>query len=41
MCFELFAWFGRAALFAGIDKAATGKACNECKSLGELGLVCV
>jgi len=31
----------RAALLAGIAKAATGKACNECKILGQLGLVCV
>jgi len=29
------------ALLAGIVKAATGKACNECKTLGQLGLVCV
>jgi len=36
MCFELFAW---AVLLAGIAKAATGKACNECKILGQLGLV--
>ena len=26
---------------AGIAKTATGKACNECKTLGQLGLVCV
>jgi len=24
-----------------IAKTATGKACNECKTLGQLGLVCV
>jgi len=41
MCFALFAWFARAALLAGIAKTATGKACNECKTLGQLGLVCV
>jgi len=41
LCFALFAWFARAALLAGIVKAATGKACNECKTLGHLGLVCV
>jgi len=41
MCFALFAWFARAALLAGIVKAATGKACNECKTFGELELVCV
>jgi len=38
-CFALFARFARAALLAGIAKAATGKACNECKTLGQLGLV--
>jgi len=31
----------RAALLAGIAQTATGKACNECKTLGQLGLVCV
>jgi len=31
----------RAALLAGIAKVATGKACNECKTAGQLGLVCV
>jgi len=41
MCFALFAWFVRAALLVGIIKAATGKACNKCKTLGQLGLVCV
>jgi len=40
MCFALFAWFARAALLAGIAKAETSKACNECKTLGQLGLVC-
>jgi len=38
-CFALFTWFARAALLAGIVKTATGKACNECKTLGQLGLV--
>jgi len=37
----LFALFARAALLAGIVKTATDKACNECKTLGQLGLVCV
>jgi len=41
MCFALFAWFTRAALLVEIAKTATGKACNECKTLGQLGLVCV
>jgi len=41
MCFALFAWFARAELLTCIAKAATGKACNECKTLGHLGLVCV
>ena len=41
MCFELFAWGALAALLAGIAKTATGKACNECKTLGHSGLVCV
>jgi len=40
MCFALFAWFVRATLLAGIAKAATRKACNECKTLGQSGLVC-
>jgi len=40
LCFVLVAWFARAALLAGIAKAATGKPCNECKTLGQLGLVC-
>jgi len=34
LCFALFAWFAQAALLA------TGKACNKCKTLGQLGLVC-
>jgi len=29
----------RAALLAGIAKTATGKAYNECRTLGQLGLV--
>jgi len=41
MCFALFAWFTRAALSAGIAKTATDKACNEYKTLGQLGLVYV
>jgi len=41
MCFALFAWFARAVLLAGIAKTATGKALNECKRLGHMGLVCV
>jgi len=41
MYFALFASFARAALLAGIAKTATGKACNECKTLAELGLVCI
>ena len=40
-CFALFTWFAWAALLAGNVKTATGKACNECKTLGQLGLVCV
>jgi len=40
-CFTLFTWFAWATLLAGIVKTATGKACNECKTLGQLGLVCV
>jgi len=39
MWFVLFASFARATLLAGIAKAATGKTCNECKTLGQLGLV--
>jgi len=40
-CFALFTWFAfaRAALLAGIVTTAIGKACNECKTLGQLGLV--
>jgi len=34
-------WFAQAALLAGIVKTATGKVCNECKTLGQLGRVCV
>jgi len=41
MCFALFARFAWAALRAGISKTATDKACNECKTLVQLGLVCV
>jgi len=33
-----FALFARAELLAGVVKATTGKACNECKTLGRLGL---
>jgi len=31
----------RHALLTGIARTATGKACNECKALGQMGLVCV
>jgi len=41
MYFALFVWFARAALLPGIDKTATAKVCNDCKTLGQLGLVCV
>jgi len=41
MCFALFSWFARAALLAGIPKTATGKACNEYKTLVQLALVFV
>ena len=41
MSFALFIWFALAALLIGIVTTATGKACNECKTLGPLGLVCV
>jgi len=34
-------WFARAALLAGIVNTATDKVCNECKTLRQLGLVCV
>jgi len=37
MCFAFFVWLARAALLEGIVKTATGKACNECKSVGQLG----
>jgi len=40
MCIALVAWFVRAELLAGIAKTATGKACIECKTLGQLGLDC-
>jgi len=40
MCFALTAWFAWTELLAGIAKTTTGKACNECKTLGRLGLVC-
>jgi len=40
-CSTLYALFDWAALLAGIVKTATGKACNECKTHGQLGLVCV
>jgi len=40
MCFALFVWFARAALLAGIAKTVTDKA-YECKTLGQLRLVCV
>jgi len=40
MSFALFAWFARTVLLAGIAKTATGKAYNECKAFGQLGLVC-
>ena len=39
MCFALFAWFARTVLLAGIAKTATGKAWNEWKTLGKLGVV--
>jgi len=34
----LFAWFARAETPACIVKIITGEACNECKTLGRLGL---
>jgi len=40
-CFAIFAWFAQAVQLAGIAKTAIGKAYNECKTLGQLGLVCV
>jgi len=39
LCFALFAWLARSALLAGITKAATGKACKECKTSGQLGVL--
>jgi len=39
MCFAVFAWFAWAKLLAGIAKTATGKACNKCNTLGQLGLL--
>jgi len=39
--FAFFAWFAWAVLLAEIATTATGKACNERKTLGQLGLVCV
>jgi len=39
--FALFAWFIRAGLLAGITRTETGKACDQCKTLGQLELVCV
>jgi len=41
ICFVLFVWFAWAELLAGIIKAETGKAYNECKTLGRLELDCV
>jgi len=41
LCVLCSAWFAWAELLAGIAKTATGKACNECKTLGQLGLDCV
>jgi len=32
--FALFAWFTQEELLAGIAKTVTGKAYNECKTLG-------
>jgi len=40
MCSALFLWFSRAALLVKIVKTATGRA-YECKTFGQLGLVCV
>jgi len=36
-----FEWFAPGELLAGIAMSATDKACNECKTLGRLGLGCV
>ena len=33
LCFALFAWLARRVLLAGTAKTATGKACNEHKTL--------
>jgi len=41
MCFVLFARFARGGLLAGIVETGTDKVCNECKTLGRLGLDCV
>jgi len=41
MCLALCVWFAWAALLAGIVNTATGKACNECKTIGQLRLVCL
>jgi len=41
MCFALFAWFARAALLVGIAKTTADKACDECKTLGQLELFCL
>jgi len=40
MCFAL-ACFAQAALLPGIVNTVTGKAYNECITLGPFGLVCV
>jgi len=39
--FCALAWFAREALLAGIAKTAIGKVCNQCKTRGQLGSVCV
>jgi len=41
LCVLRFLWFARAALLVGIVNTATGKAYNNYKTLGQLGLVCV
>jgi len=41
MSFALFIWFALAALLTGIVTTATGKGCNDCKTLGRWWLVCV
>jgi len=38
MHFALFKWFYRVEVLARITKTAIGKACNECKTIGWLGL---